>query len=168
MDLWIFDRPRAYSSGTFDIHNELDKLARALVSYATMAGDTMDLDHTYRHDLRLFFYVLLWMCARQAWSNEFAGKQNPPKDSLLRTWEFGIFKYMADAKRGHMTVDGLGWIMGEFPETLDVVKPLYLKIRNILFPFDKNWRMSLGTPIGDLGQLYNPIIAALNEAINEV
>jgi serine/threonine protein kinase len=27
------------------------------------------IDHTYRYDLEPFFYVLLWMCARQAWSN---------------------------------------------------------------------------------------------------
>ncbi|KAL1894959.1 hypothetical protein Cpir12675_003453 [Ceratocystis pirilliformis] len=34
----------AYSSGTFDIHDEPDKLARALVGYATMDDDTMGLD----------------------------------------------------------------------------------------------------------------------------
>jgi serine/threonine protein kinase len=28
-------------------------------------------DHTYRHDLESFFYVLLWMCARQSWNNGF-------------------------------------------------------------------------------------------------
>ena len=31
-------------------------------------------DHTYRHDLESFLYVLLWMCARQAWSSGFAGE----------------------------------------------------------------------------------------------
>ncbi|KAL2886283.1 Protein kinase domain protein [Ceratocystis lukuohia] len=120
-------------------------------------------DHTYSHDLESFFYVLTWMCARQAWCNGFAGKQKPPKYSILRKWRFGSSKDIANAKLNDMTVDGLGDIMEEFPETLDVVKPLCLEIRNILFPFDKDRRMSLGTPIGDPGQLYNPIIAAFNE-----
>ncbi|KAK0725689.1 hypothetical protein B0H67DRAFT_479800, partial [Lasiosphaeris hirsuta] len=31
------------------------------------------IDHTYRHDLESFFYVLLWVCARQSWRNGFAG-----------------------------------------------------------------------------------------------
>ncbi|KAG6281959.1 hypothetical protein E4U09_000847 [Claviceps aff. purpurea] len=44
MELWVFDRSGAYSSGTFDIHDEPDKLARALVGYATMDDDLMGLD----------------------------------------------------------------------------------------------------------------------------
>ncbi|KAL2884582.1 Protein kinase domain protein [Ceratocystis lukuohia] len=125
-------------------------------------------DHTYRHDLESFFYVLLWMCARQAWSNGFAGNQNPPRYSELREWEIGRFEAIAGVKRGQMTVDGLEDIMEEFPEALDVVKPVCLKIRKILFPLDKDEHMSVGTPIGDPDQLYNPIIAALNEAISKL
>lgn len=48
-------------------------------------------DHTYRHDLESFFYVLVWMCARQSRSNGFAGKERPPRESLLRKWEIGSF-----------------------------------------------------------------------------
>lgn len=44
MELWVFDRSGAYSSGTFDIHDEPDKFARALVGYTTMGGDLMGLD----------------------------------------------------------------------------------------------------------------------------
>jgi len=29
-------------------------------------------DHTYRHDLESFFYVLLWMCARCSWDKGLA------------------------------------------------------------------------------------------------
>ncbi|KAG6237795.1 hypothetical protein E4U24_007384 [Claviceps purpurea] len=108
------------------------------------------------------------MCARQAWSNGFAGEEKPPKDSLLRKWEIGSFKDIADAKEGHMTVNSLERIMGEFPEALDVVKPLCLKIRKILFPLDKDERMILGTPDGNPAQLYSPIIAAFNEAISQL
>ncbi|KAG6004296.1 hypothetical protein E4U21_001193 [Claviceps maximensis] len=126
------------------------------------------IDHTYRHDLESFFYVLLWMCARQAWSNGFGGEQKPPKESLLRQWEIGSFKDIARTKEGDMTVNSLERIMGEFPKAMDVVKPLCLKIRKILFPLDKDDRMSIGTPDGDPGQLYSPIIAALDEAISQL
>ncbi|KAL2886035.1 Protein kinase domain protein [Ceratocystis lukuohia] len=125
-------------------------------------------DHTYRHDLESFFYVLLWMCARQAWSNGFAGNQNPPKYSRLRKWDIGSFEDIEDTKQCHMDVGGLKYIMEEFPEALDVVKPVCLKIRNTLFPYNKDMTMSVGTPIGDPDQLYNPIIAALDEAISKL
>lgn len=97
-----------------------------------------NIDHTYRHDLESFFYVLLWMCARQSWSNGFSGKnEKAPKESLLRKWEIGSFRKIARVKAGDMTIDGLEGIMGEFPESLDIVKPLCLRIRKVLFPLDK-------------------------------
>lgn len=41
-------------------------------------------DHTYRHDLESFFYVLLWVCARESWGKpQFRGNQNLPPASLL-------------------------------------------------------------------------------------
>ncbi|TGJ83761.1 hypothetical protein E0Z10_g5007 [Xylaria hypoxylon] len=125
-------------------------------------------DHTYRHDLESFFYVLLWMCARQSWSNGFAGEERPPKESLLRKWEIGNFKDIARTKEGDMTVNSLERIMGEFPGALDVVKPLCLRIRKILFPLDKDERMSFGTPAGDPDQLYRPMIAAYDETISKL
>jgi hypothetical protein len=126
-------------------------------------------DHTYRHDLESFFYVLLWMCARQSWNNGFCrGGEKPPRDSLLRRWEIGSFKYIAAAKEGDMTVNALGRIMGEFPEVFDTVKPVCLRIRRILFPLDKDERMNFGTPAGDPDQLYRPIIGAYDEAISDL
>ncbi|KAI1195731.1 serine/threonine-protein kinase Sgk2 [Nemania serpens] len=125
-------------------------------------------DHTYRHDLESFFYVLLWMCARQSWSNGFAGEERPPRESLLRKWEIGNFRDIARIKEGDMTVNSLEWIMGEFPEALDVVKPLCLRIRKILFPLDKDERMCFGSPAGDPNQLYTPIITAYDEAISKL
>ncbi|KID89328.1 serine/threonine-protein kinase Sgk2, partial [Metarhizium majus ARSEF 297] len=126
-------------------------------------------DHTYRHDLESFFYVLLWMCARCSWNNRFGrGGEKPPKDSLLRRWEIGSFKYIAAAKEGDMSVNALERIMGEFPEVFDIVKPLCLKIRKILFPLDKDERMTFGTPAGHPNQLYRPIIAAYDESISKL
>ncbi|KAL7903039.1 serine/threonine-protein kinase Sgk2 [Trichoderma sp. SZMC 28014] len=120
-------------------------------------------DHTYRHDLESFFYVLIWMCARQSWRNGFT-EGRAPKDSLLREWEIGSFKNIARTKAGDMTVNGLEEIMGEFPTSFNVVKPLCLNIRTILF----GARIFLGTPIGDPDQLYKPIIAAYDEIISSL
>jgi hypothetical protein len=123
-------------------------------------------DHTYRHDLESFFYVLLWMCARQSWDNGLAGGGKPPRESLLRRWEVGSFKYIAATKAGDMTVDGLEEIMCEFPVALEVMKPLCFKIRSILF--GDTARLALGTPTGELDQLYRPIIGAYDDAIGNL
>ncbi|KID82013.1 serine/threonine-protein kinase Sgk2 [Metarhizium guizhouense ARSEF 977] len=125
-------------------------------------------DHTYRHDLESFFYVLLWMCARQSWNNGFGGKEEPPRDSILRKWEIGTFKHIANAKVGHMTVNGLEEVMEEFPDGFHIVKPLCLRIRRFLFPLDKDERMNVGTPAGHPDQLYKDIIAAYDEAIDQL
>ncbi|KAK0709610.1 hypothetical protein B0T26DRAFT_814228 [Lasiosphaeria miniovina] len=101
-------------------------------------------DHTYRHGLGSFFYVLLWMCARQS--------------SLLRRWIISSFKYIVATKE----------IMTEFPEALDAVEPLCLRIWKLLFPLDKDERMTFGTPVGEPDQLYRSIIAAYDEAISKL
>ncbi|KAM4067491.1 kinase [Hirsutella rhossiliensis] len=121
-------------------------------------------DHTYRHDLESFFYVLLWMCARYSWSNGFGGGEKPPKESDLRNWQIGSFRDIAKAKEGDMTMNGLERIMGEFPERLDVVKPLCLRIRSIMF--GDTARLNFGTPVGDSDQLYKPIVAAYDDIIS--
>ncbi|EGX92351.1 serine/threonine-protein kinase Sgk2 [Cordyceps militaris CM01] len=54
-------------------------------------------DHTYRHDLESFFYVLIWMCAREVWTKwKFRCGETPPKQSILRRWEIGSFEDIAD------------------------------------------------------------------------
>jgi serine/threonine protein kinase len=125
-------------------------------------------DHTYRHDLESFFYVLLWMCARQSWHNGFSEQEERSRQSLLRKWEIGRYEDIADAKEGHMTVNGLERIMDEFPKAFANVKRLCLKIRKILFPLDKDERTNFGTPAGDPNQLYRPVLAAYDEAINNL
>ena len=71
---------------------------------------------------------------RLLWADEEALSQ---KASRLRIWELGSFKDIADAKEGHMVVNGLERIMDEFPAAFEVVKPLYLKTRSLLFAY--NW-----------------------------
>ncbi len=127
-------------------------------------------DHTYRHDLESFFYVLLWMCARCAWDEVKRFREEgetAPEESILRKWEIGSFKDIASAKRGHMTVNSLEDIMDEFPSLFHIAKPLCLHIRKLLFPLDKEERMMIGTPTADPERLYDRIIAAFGEAIDQ-
>ncbi|KAK7414093.1 hypothetical protein QQX98_007036 [Neonectria punicea] len=123
-------------------------------------------DHTYRHDLESFFYVLLWLCARQSWWNGFGGQERPTQESCLRKWEGGILKWTGIDKTGQMTINGLNRIMDEFPTALVPLEPLCLRIRSILF--GDTARLAIGTPTGDPDQLYGPILAAYDEAIEQV
>lgn len=130
-------------------------------------------DHTYRHDLESFLYVLIWLCARQSWSNGFSGKdEQTPGTSLLDRWGNGNLKHIALNKKGDMSSqDTLGDLMDQFPESLDPVKPLCLRIRKILFgPYhqEEEKRIFLGTPEGDPDQLYRPIIEAYDEVIGKL
>ncbi|KAK3948273.1 hypothetical protein QBC32DRAFT_63046 [Pseudoneurospora amorphoporcata] len=127
-----------------------------------------NIDHTYRHDLESFFYVLLWMCGRQSWHNGFSGNKKAPQESVFQRWEIGSFSQIAMNKEGDMYVSGLERIMSEFPEKLDKVNPLCMRIRKILFPYDEEGRIFLGTPPGDENHLYESIIAAYNEAISKL
>lgn len=65
-----------------------------------------------------------------------------------------------------MTVNGLEEVMDEFPDIFDVVKPLCLKIRSIMF--GETARLNVGTPAGSPDQLYNDTIVAYDEAIDEL
>ncbi|KAI1315996.1 serine/threonine-protein kinase Sgk2, partial [Xylariaceae sp. FL0255] len=58
MELWVFDRSGAYSSGTFDIHNKPDMFARALIGYATMEDDAMGLDTFIERDDKLRYITV--------------------------------------------------------------------------------------------------------------
>ena len=54
-----------------------------------------DLDHTYRHDLESFAYVLLSVCMRFGW-----GRGKVTKEDPLRSWYSGIYEDIARAKNG--------------------------------------------------------------------
>jgi hypothetical protein len=108
------------------------------------------------------------MCVRCSWRSFCGSDETEPTESILRKWEIGSFEGVALTKAGHMMVNNLEVIMGEFPEAFEVVKPLCLRIRKILFPLDENERMRVGTPSGDPDQLYRLIIAAYDEAISRL
>lgn len=125
-------------------------------------------DHTYRHDLESFFYVLLWMGGRQAWSNGFATIEDKRStESSFRGWEIGSFNQIANSKEGCMTINGLHRLISEFAKSLAIsLTPLCLAIRSILF--GDTAKLVLGTPLGPPDQLYGPIIAAYDRAIDSL
>ena len=121
-------------------------------------------DHTYRHDLESFFYVLLWICARRAWEREFRCKMvDRPERQIMTKWYTGTFHDIADAKEGSMHVNKFEDILEEFPEAFNPVKPLCKTIRAILFPYKDG--LIVGTPPGPPDKLYNAIIEAFNNTL---
>ncbi|KAI1745876.1 serine/threonine-protein kinase Sgk2 [Xylaria scruposa] len=69
------------------------------------------IDHTYRHDLESFFYVLIWMCALEL-SN---GDGNRLIHERLPKWGAGNFEEIAKNKLGDMEKTGFREILNEFP-----------------------------------------------------
>ena len=125
------------------------------------------IDHTYRHDLESFLYVLIWLCARRGWDL----CENPkgrPKESVLTKWYSGSLKEIARSKLGDMHVDGFEGILEEFPTVFDSVKPLCSKIRGILFPLQKDGTLFKGTRPDPPEKLYDSIIKAFDSAIADI
>lgn len=91
---------------------------------------------------------------------------NCPTRAFFGDGKIGSFEYIAAVKEGDMTVNRLEGIMGEFPEALDVVQQLCLRIRSIMF--GDTARLSFGTPTRKMDQLYRSMIAARNEAIGNI
>ncbi len=131
-----------------------------------MAIDVLrGVEHTYRHDLESFFYVLLWMCARRAWDREFqCSTRDRPRRNILGSWYGSNAADVADAKRGHMHADGFDDVLMEFAPAFDCTKPLCRDLRNILFPLTEAGRLDLRTQ-ADSKTLYEPIIKAFEDAI---
>lgn len=132
-----------------------------------MAIDVLlSVDHTYRHDLESFFYVLIWQCGRRGW--EFV--RNPggqPSPSELTQWFSGNYEGIASSKRGNVDANGFERILAkEFPPEFDCVKPLCRELRGILFPIRGN-AIFTGTPTNP-DVLYGPIIKAFDKAIDDL
>ena len=132
-----------------------------------MAIDVLlNIDHTYRHDLESFFYVLIWQCARRGWEfTRYPG--NRPNPSLLTDWYTGNYERIANAKRGNVGANGFERILAkEFPPEFECVKPLCRELRGILFPI-RHGDIFTGTP-KESKVLYEPIIEAFGKAIGDI
>ncbi|KAL1952470.1 hypothetical protein VTO42DRAFT_5291 [Malbranchea cinnamomea] len=126
----------------------------------------LNIDHTYRHDLESFFYVLLWQCGRRGW--EFVRNlEDQPRNSLLTQWYTGSYDEIAIAKQGSVDANRFELILAkEFPPEFDCIKPLCRELRGILFPFRNN-TIFTGTP-RDPEVLYGPIIKAFDRAVDGI
>ncbi|KAL9489369.1 hypothetical protein ACSS6W_001646 [Trichoderma asperelloides] len=122
-----------------------------------------DADHTYRHDLESFLYVLLWQCIRRGW--EFVGR-SLAKSSQLTGWYTGIFEDIARNKQGNMDGNAFEYILDEFPEEIDDIKPLCRELRSILFPIKED-SLYTRTPL-DPSDLYGPMINAFDKVIGRM
>ncbi|KAI1176893.1 hypothetical protein F4777DRAFT_587648 [Nemania sp. FL0916] len=112
--------------------------------------------HTYRHDLESFFYVLIWLCACRYC-------ERLTRCTFFSRWCDGTYDDIALYKLGLMDITGLKseYILKEFPQKLESVKPLYREIRDILFSYKNKHGLFTGTP-RDSEVLYEPIIRAFD------
>ncbi|KAL1978374.1 hypothetical protein VTN31DRAFT_1233 [Thermomyces dupontii] len=119
----------------------------------------LNVDHTYRHDLEPFFYMLIWQCARRGWGEEW------PTKSLLKNWYTGGYSDIATAKRGVVGVNGLELGLDESSPDFHFAKPLCGELWGILFPLRYD-DIFTGTP-KEPEVLYGPMIKAFEKAIAE-
>ncbi|OJD11474.1 hypothetical protein AJ78_07762 [Emergomyces pasteurianus Ep9510] len=125
----------------------------------------LNMDHTYRHDLESFFYVLIWQCARNGWEC-YNRSIERPVESRLKKWYTGSYDDIADVKEDHIGAKTFEYLLLEFPPELECVKPLCRQLRRILFPIVED-DIFTGTPVNS-EKLYGPIIQAFDEAIEEI
>ncbi|PHH73748.1 hypothetical protein CDD80_3606 [Ophiocordyceps camponoti-rufipedis] len=123
-------------------------------------------EHTYRHDLESFFYCLLWLCAKIAWRKDADLYSSRPKPSVVQFWveELELF---VDKKLEQMVLEEeFAKILDEFPPHMEMLRPLCISIRLLLFP--KQWGEGdedcMETP-EDPNDLYRPMLAAFDDAI---
>lgn len=120
--------------------------------------------HTFRHDLESFFYLLLWLCAEQAWSNGFAEAQERRTSFPLRQWEAGDMEQTANLKTDQMFVNGVRRILDTFPRSVSAIKELCMELRVILF--GNTAELGLETP-AETDILYVPIVKAFEKALRQ-
>ncbi|KAG6107264.1 hypothetical protein E4U14_004251 [Claviceps sp. LM454 group G7] len=130
----------------------------------------LKINHTYRHDVESFFYVLLRMCGCEAWDpvKGLAVKgEKQRKESRFRKWHVGTLEVIAELKQGQMAnINNLRMmVMCEFPKALDVVKPLCEELLRIIFP-PTEYGINFGTPWSTPDDLYGPVITAFEKAIS--
>ncbi|VCU39396.1 Bgt-51865 [Blumeria graminis f. sp. tritici] len=85
--------------------------------------------HSYRHDLELFFYVLLWICMRYGWP-----VSKSPHLDFLRKWYSGTAEEIYKNKKTQMKLETFGEEVYErIPPTFKVTENLVRKLWKILF-----------------------------------
>ncbi|KAG5949472.1 hypothetical protein E4U58_001977 [Claviceps cyperi] len=141
------------------------------LSFMAVEG-LLKINHTYRHDVESFFYLLLWLCGHEAWDpvkGLAVEGEEQFLESYFQEWHAGTLHQIATHKKGHMAnIDCLKTtLMCEFPKALDVVKPLCEELWRIIFP-PTDLGPNFGTPWNNPGELYDPVITAFDKAIREL
>ena len=122
--------------------------------------ETVGIEHTYRHDLESFFYVLLFACMRYGWE---AGKS--PKSHPLSEWYTGSIEDIYRTKSGDIAAAFERVVIPKFSPKFAFAKGLARKLRDILFfKGPSKGFFYTGTPEKP-EELYDPMIQAFDEAI---
>ncbi|KAG6102347.1 hypothetical protein E4U31_003394 [Claviceps sp. LM219 group G6] len=151
--------------------SDQDVASHAVGTLPFMAAEVLlKIDHTYRHDVESFFYVLLWLCGREAWDpvkGLAVQGEKQHQDSCFQEWHVGTFRQIARFKKGQMAnISNLRTMaMCEFPKALDVVKPLCEELLRIIFP-PTEYGINFGIPWSTPDDLYGPVITAFEKAIS--
>ena len=128
----------------------------------------LSINHTYQHDLKSFFYVLIWLCAQQRW-NLCRNPNSRPKVSRLSQWYTDTFEDIAQDKLANMikTKDKrFDRVLKKFPSAFNYIKPLCESLQGILFPYKKEGRLNTETK-KNLKDLYGPILKAFENTIKD-
>ncbi|KAH9906931.1 FunK1 protein kinase [Xylariomycetidae sp. FL2044] len=117
------------------------------------------MEHTYRHDLESFFYVLLWAVIANR-------SKSIPEQSRLRRWTEGTSQDAAMRKMADIGDEGFEIILSEFQPEFASLKALARTLRGLLFPLRDGviWTGTDHSP-EDVDSLYDGMIGAFEEAI---
>ncbi len=110
-------------------------------------GVLRGVDHTYRHDLKSFFYVLLGICAHHSWKREYRCKlRDKPEYSLSKRWYVSDMRQISQNKEYDTGFKGFNAVLEKFRPSFKLVKPLCGKLRIILLPLTRDGALDLTTP----------------------
>jgi Fungal protein kinase len=84
-------------------------------------------NHTHRHDLESFLYILLWVIIVKQ-------KDYPPVGSRLREWNQGSWIDSATLKTSDMAETRFGNVLAEFVPEFEPLKLLAERLGGLLFP----------------------------------
>lgn len=102
----------------------------------------------------------MWIIIRH---NPKGGEKNFSKESVLRDWYTGSYKWIANAKTGHIDKRGFRNILDENPREFDGLKELAEELRMAIFPI-RHGALFTGT-YSNSNKVYTPIVEAFDRAI---
>ncbi|SZF00711.1 unnamed protein product [Blumeria hordei] len=118
-------------------------------------------EHSYRHDLESFFYVLLWQCLSCGWKDG----ENPNKEYLSK-WYTGTAKEIFDFKETEIESSHfVKQLLPRFSDKYESIEDLALEWRQILFLPQGEFFMGSHK---DNKALYTASVGLLNEAIHSL